>query len=129
MNCHNWSLGEVQRPNGKSFFKTKGKPLGVGQSCIAKHPPLGVGMERFGGAFSFGACDGGMGMEGLCGGSAIAVVCVWMEAKNGGLGSRVGVCGGMGMVDFSVWKLMLRCGLDGEILVFRLRDATSGCRC
>ena len=40
-------------------------------------------------------------MEGCVGRSRISVVCVGMEAVDGGLGSRVGACGWMGMVDFS----------------------------
>ena len=101
-------FGGSATPNGKSFFKTKGKPLGVGQSCIAKHPPLGVGMERFEGAFSFWQSREGMGMEGCVGRSLISVVCDGMERLDGGLGSRVGGCGGMGMEDLSRLDLHAR---------------------
>ena len=42
-----------------------------------------------------------MGMEGSAGGSLVSVACEGMEGVDGGLGSRVGGCGGMGMEDFS----------------------------
>ena len=40
-------------------------------------------------------------MEGSAGGSLLSVACEGMEGVDGGLGSRVGGCGGMGMEDFS----------------------------
>ena len=76
---------------------------------------------------SAAGCEG-MGMEGSAGGPLLSVSCEGMEGVDGGRGSRVGVCGGMGMVDFSApsapcgWMgmvdfsrldVMPRCGLDG----------------
>ena len=57
-------------------------------------------MEGFLGAPAAAGCER-MGLEGSAGGSLLSVSCEGMEGVDGGLGSRVGGCGGMGMEDFS----------------------------
>ena len=68
-------------------------------------------------------------MEGSAGGSLLSVACEGMEGVDGGLGSRVAGVNGWGWSIFRLRRSMSGCGLDGENVVFRLRDATSGCRC